>query len=38
MKRLSLVAMLLPGGTLNAPADNDIYDVVTRHPRGDRHP
>jgi hypothetical protein len=30
-----LIAMPLLGGTLNAPADNDIYDNVTRHPRGD---
>jgi hypothetical protein len=27
--------MLLLGGTLNAPADNDVYDDITRHPRGD---
>jgi hypothetical protein len=27
--------MLLPGGTLNAPADNDVHDNITRHPRGD---
>jgi hypothetical protein len=37
MKRLSLIAMLLPGGTLNAYADNDIYDNIAKHPRGDRH-
>ena len=35
MKRLSLIAMLLLGGTLNAYADNVIYDNITKHPRGD---
>jgi hypothetical protein len=34
MKR-SLIAVLLVGGTLNAHADNDVYDNITRHPRGD---
>jgi hypothetical protein len=34
MKRLSLIAMLLLGGTLNARADNDIYGNITKHPRG----
>jgi hypothetical protein len=34
MKRVSLIAMLLLGGTLNAYADNDIYDNIARHPRG----
>jgi hypothetical protein len=27
--------MLLLGGTLNAHADNAVYDNITRHPRGD---
>jgi hypothetical protein len=27
--------MLLPGGTLNAHADNAVYDNITRRPRGD---
>src|SRR6266852_6450366 len=34
-KRLSLIAMLLLGGTLNAHADNDVYDNITKHLRGD---
>jgi hypothetical protein len=35
MKRLGLVAMLLLSGTLNAYADNDIYNNITKHPRSD---
>ena len=35
MKRLSLVALLLLGGALNAHADNDIYNDVSKHRRGD---
>jgi hypothetical protein len=35
MKRLSLIAMLLLGGTLNAHADNDVYDNITKRLRGD---
>jgi hypothetical protein len=35
MKRLSLVALLLLGGALNAYADNDVYNNVTKHRRGD---
>jgi hypothetical protein len=35
MKRLSLVALLLLGGALNAYADNDIYNNTTKHRRGD---
>ncbi len=27
--------MLLLGGTLNAHADNDVYDNITKHLRGD---
>jgi hypothetical protein len=34
MKRLSLIAMLPLGGTLNAYADNDFYDNITKYPRG----
>jgi hypothetical protein len=36
MKRLSLVTLLLLGGALGAhAADNDVYNNITRHPRGD---
>jgi hypothetical protein len=35
IERLSLVAMLLLGGALNAPADNAVYDNIARRPRGD---
>jgi hypothetical protein len=35
MKRLSLVALLLLGSALNAHADNDIYNDITKRPRGD---
>jgi hypothetical protein len=35
MKRLCLVTLLLFGGALNAYADNDVYNNVTRDPRSD---
>ena len=35
MKRLTLVALLLLGGVLNAYADNDVYNNITKHPRSD---
>jgi len=35
MKRLGLVAMLLLASALSAHADNDVYNNITRHPRGD---
>jgi hypothetical protein len=35
MKRLALVTLLLLGGALNAQADNDVYDNITKHPRSD---
>jgi hypothetical protein len=35
MKRLSLIAMLLLGGVLNAHADNDIYTNTMKQARGD---
>lgn len=35
MKRLGLIAMLLLGTLPNAYADNDIYNNVTKHRRGD---
>jgi hypothetical protein len=35
MKRLALVTLLLLGGALSAHADNDVYDNVTKHERGD---
>jgi hypothetical protein len=35
MKRLALIALLLLGGALCAHADNDVYDNITKHPRGD---
>jgi hypothetical protein len=35
MKRLSLVALLLLGSALGAHADNDVYNNITKHPRGD---
>jgi hypothetical protein len=34
MKRLSLVAMLLLGGVLNAHADNDVYNNTLKQARG----
>jgi hypothetical protein len=35
MKRLGLVTLLLLGSALSARADNDVYNNITRHPRGD---
>jgi hypothetical protein len=35
MKRLALVTMLLIGGALNAQADNDVYNNITKQKRGD---
>ena len=35
MKRLALVTLLLLGGALNAQADNDIYNNITKQQRGD---
>jgi hypothetical protein len=35
MKRLTLIAMMLVGGALNAHADNAIYNNITKHPRSD---
>jgi hypothetical protein len=35
MKCLGLVALLLLGGVLNAHADNDIYNDISKHRRGD---
>jgi hypothetical protein len=35
MKRLYLVTLLLFGGAFNAHADNDVYNNIARHPRGD---
>jgi hypothetical protein len=35
MKRLSLAALLLLGGALNAYADNDVYNSTTKHRRSD---
>jgi hypothetical protein len=35
MKRLILVTLLLLGGAPNAQADNDVYNNITKHPRGD---
>ena len=35
MKRLGLVAMLVLTSALSAHADNDVYNNITRHPRGD---
>ena len=35
MKRLALVTLLQPGSALTAQADNDVYNNITRHPRGD---
>ena len=35
MKRLALVTLLVLGGALNAHADNDIYNDVSKHRRGD---
>jgi hypothetical protein len=35
MQRLSVVALFLLGSALNAYADSDVYNNITRHPRGD---
>ena len=35
MKRIVLVAMILLGSVLGAHADHDVYDNITKHPRGD---
>ena len=35
MRRLALVTLLLLGGALNAHADSDVYDNITKQPRGD---
>jgi|SRR5450756_723072 len=35
MKRLSMVALLLLGSALGARADNDVYNNIAKHPRGD---
>jgi hypothetical protein len=35
MKRLGLVTLLLLGSALSARADNDVYNNIARHPRGD---
>ena len=35
MKRLALVALLLLGGALNAQADNDVYNNISKQKRGD---
>jgi hypothetical protein len=35
MKRFSLVTLLLLGSALNAYADNDVYNNITKHRRGD---
>ena len=35
MKRLALVTLLQLGSALTAQADNDVYNNITRHPRGD---
>ena len=35
MKRLILVTLLLLGSALSARADNDVYNNITKHPRGD---
>jgi hypothetical protein len=35
VKRLYLIAVLLLGIVPNAHADNDVYDNITRHRRGD---
>ena len=35
MKRLALVTLLLLGSALNAHADSDVYDNITKHPRND---
>jgi hypothetical protein len=35
MKRFALIATLLLGSALNAHADNDIYNDVSKHRRGD---
>ena len=35
MKRLVMVTALLLGGVLSAHADNDTYNDVTKHARGD---
>jgi hypothetical protein len=33
MKRLALARLLLVGGALNARADSDVYDNITKQPR-----
>jgi hypothetical protein len=35
MKRLGLVAIWLLASALSAHADNDVYNNIARHPRGD---
>lgn len=35
MKHIVLIAGLLLGGVLNAQADNDVYNNITKTPRGD---
>jgi hypothetical protein len=35
MKRLALVTLLLLGSALNAQADNDVYNNIAKHRRGD---
>jgi hypothetical protein len=35
MKRLAMVTALLLGGVLGAHADNDVYNDVAKHARGD---
>ena len=35
MRRLALVTLLLLGGALNARADSDVYDNISKHPRRD---
>ena len=35
MRRLGLVTLLLLGSALNAQADNDVYNNITKHRRGD---
>lgn len=35
MKCLALVTLMMLGGALNAHADSDVYDNVSKHPRSD---
>ena len=35
MKRFCLIAMVLVGVVPNAYADNDVYNNIIKHPRGD---